>query len=70
MWAPGNDLAAEGAAALAGALGKLVHLTSLDLRCTCHGGVCVCVRGGGSRVSVCAVLCPSVCGRLWQREAV
>ena len=47
-WAPGNELGAEGAAALAGPLGKLVHLTSLNLRGTWHGGVvCVC------RVCVC-----------------
>ena len=39
---PGNDLGAEGAAALADPLGKLVHLTSLNLSSTCHGGaVCV-----------------------------
>jgi len=34
-WAPGNELGAEeGAAALAGALGKLVNLTRLSLECT------------------------------------
>ena len=38
----GNGLGAEGAAALADPLGKLVHLTSLNLSSPCHGGV-VCV---------------------------
>ena len=43
MWALGNDVGAEGAAAaLAGPLGKLVYLTSLNLGSTWHGGV-VCV---------------------------
>ena len=65
-WAPGNVLGAEGvAAALAGALGKLVHLTSLHLSCTLHGRVrCV------SRVCMHAVLCPRVRERLWQCGAV
>ena len=63
--APGNVLGAEGVAALAGALGKLVHLTSLNLGCTWHGGV-VCV----SRACVYTVPCPSVRGRFWQCEAV
>ena len=31
VWAPGNELCAEEAAALADPLGKLVQLTSLDL---------------------------------------
>ena len=44
MWTPDNDLGADWAAALADPLGKLVHLTSLNLRCTWHGGV-VCVAG-------------------------
>ena len=64
MWAPGNGLSAEGAAALAGPLGKLVHLTRLNLGGTWHGVVgcvsCVCMH---------AVPCPSVRGRLWQCEA-
>ena len=30
-WVPDNELGAQGAAALAGALGKLVSLTSLNL---------------------------------------
>ena len=50
---------------MAGPLGKLVHLTSLDLRCTWHGGV-----GCVSRVCMHAAPCPSVRGRLWQCEAV
>ena len=65
VWAPDNDLGAEGAAILAGSLGKLVHLTSLDLRCTWHGGV-----GCVLRVCMHAVPCPSVLGRLWQCGAV
>ena len=59
MWAPGNGLSAEGAAALAGPLGKLVHLTSLSLSGTWLGGV-VCVL----RVCMHAVLCPSVRGSM------
>ena len=39
VWAPGNELGAEGASALADPLGKLVHLTRLDLGGTWHGGV-------------------------------
>ena len=42
---------------MAGALGKLVHLTSLNLGCTWHGGVvCVCVACvyAGRAVSECA----------------
>ena len=31
VWGSGNELGAEGAAAVAGALSKLVNLTSLDL---------------------------------------
>ena len=31
VWGSGNELGAKGAAALAGALSKLVNLTSLDL---------------------------------------
>ena len=50
---------------MAGPLGKLVHLTSLDLSCTWHGesGVCIacCMH---------AVPCPSVRAQLWQCEAV
>ena len=43
MWALGNRLGAEGAAAaVADQLGKLVHLTRLNLHSTWHGGV-VCV---------------------------
>ena len=42
VWAPDNGLCAEGVAALAGPLGKLVYLTSLNLGSTWHGGV-VCV---------------------------
>ena len=61
VWAPDNGLGAEGAAAaLADPLGKLVHLTSLDVRGTWHGDV-VCV----SRVCMRAVRCMSVSGRLW-----
>ena len=66
MWALGNRLGAEGAAAaVADQLGKLVHLTRLNLHSTWHGGV-VCV----SRVCMHGVPCPSVRGRLWQCEAV
>ena len=65
VWAPGNELCAEEAAALADPLGKLVHLTSLNLSSPCHGGV-VCVL----RVCMHAVLCPGMRGRLWQCEAV
>ena len=59
----GNGLGAEGAAALADPLGKLVHLTSLNLGCTWHGGawgvccVCVCMP---CRVGVCVGGCGSV----------
>ena len=65
VWAPGTDLDAEAAAALADPLGKLVHLTSLDLWCMWHGGV-----GCVSRVCMHGVPCPSVRGRLWQCGAV
>ena len=65
LWAPDNELGAEGAAALADPLGELVHLTSLDLSSTWHGGV-----GCVSRVCMHAAPCPSVRGRLWQCEAV
>ena len=65
VWAPDTGLGAEGAAALAGPLGKLVHLTSLNLSCMWHGGV-VCVL----RVCMHAVLCPSVRWRVWQCGAV
>ena len=34
VWGSANELGANGAAALAGALSKLVYLTSLDLQCT------------------------------------
>ena len=34
VWAPGSCLGADGAAAVAGALSKLVNLTSLYLECT------------------------------------
>ena len=34
VWRSGNELDAEGAAAVAGALSKLVNLTSLDLEGT------------------------------------
>ena len=50
----GNGLHA-GVAALAGPLGKLVYLTSLNLGSTWHGGV-VCV----SRVCMHVVPCPSL----------
>ena len=56
--APGNGLGAEGAAALAGPLGKLVHLTSLGLRCTWHGGV------------ACVYACRAVSGCTWEAVAV
>ena len=39
VWALDTELGDEGAAALAGPLGTLVHFTSLDLGCTCL--VCV-----------------------------
>ena len=55
VWAPGNGLDAEGAAALADPLGKLVHLTSLNLSSTCHGGVgCVACVYACRAVSECA----------------
>ena len=62
VWEPDSELGAGGAAALADPLGKLVHLTRLDLRGTCHGGVvCVCMP---CRVQVCMGGCASVrlCG--------
>ena len=66
VWAPGNELGEKGAAAaLADPLGKLVHLTSLDLGGTWHGGV-----SGVSRVCMHAAPCRSVRGRLWQCRAV
>ena len=65
VWAPGNALGEEGAAALADPLGKLVHLTRLALGGTWHGGV-----GCVLRVCMHAVPCPSVLGRLWQCGAV
>ena len=46
-------------------LGKLVHLTSLEMWSTWHGGL-----AGVFRACVYAVPCPSVRGRLWQCEAV
>ena len=52
VWAPGNELGAEGAAAaLTRPLGKLVRLTSLNLGGTWHGGVGVC----------CVCVCTSEC---------
>ena len=55
LWAPGNALGAEGTAALADPLGKLVHLKSLDLRGTWHGGVeCVACVYAWRAVSECA----------------
>mgnify|MGYP000415418528 CR=1 FL=1 len=46
-WGSGNLLHADGAAVVAGALSKLVNLTSLDLQCTWHVEcvhvVCCCV---------------------------
>ena len=42
---------------MAGPLGKLVHLTSLNLGGTWHAGV-----GCVSRVCMHAMPCPSVCG--------
>ena len=46
VWGSDNGLGAEGAAAVAGALSKLVNLTSLDLEgtweCGVGGVVCVC----------------------------
>jgi len=59
VWAPGNTPGADGAAALVDSLGKLVHLTCLNLSSAWHGGV-----GCLSRVCIHAVPCPSVCGRL------
>jgi len=59
VWVPDNRLGADGAAALVDSLGNLVHLTSLNLSSTWHGGV-----GCLSRVCIQAVPCPSVCGRL------
>ena len=53
---PGNGLGAEGAAALADPLGKLVHLTRLGLGGTWHGGV-----GCLSRVCACMSCCVGVC---------
>ena len=50
---------------MAGPLGKLVHLTSLDVRGTWHGGV-----SGVSRVCMHAAPCRSVRGWLWQCWAV
>ena len=56
VWAPDNELHASGAAALADPLGKLVHLTSLNLCCTWHGesGVCVACLYACRAVSECA----------------
>ena len=55
VWAPDNRLGAEGAAALAGPLGKLVHLTSLNLSSTWHGGALgVCRVYACRAVSECA----------------
>ena len=62
MWAPDNDLGAEGAAILAGSLGKLVHLTSLDLSSTWHGGRGVCVA--------CVYACRAVSECAWAAVAV
>ena len=65
VWEPVNLLRAVGAAALTGALGKLVHLTSLNLLGTWYG-----IVGCVPRVCMHAVPCPGVRGRLWQCEAV
>ena len=47
---------------MADPLGKLVHLTSLDLSCTWHGGrgVCRMCVGMPCRVEVCVGGCGSV----------
>ena len=70
----GTRLGADGMAALAPALGKLVSLTSLNLRCTyavfrcdrvAHGRrvcVCVCAR---ARASVRLCMCVCVCASVW-----
>ena len=64
VWGSANWLRAEGAAAVASAVSKLVNLTSLDLHCTWSGWccvwvwvwVCVCVC-----LCLCLCLCVSVC---------
>ena len=61
VWAPDNGLGAGGAAALAGALGKLVQLTSLNLDGMRHGGV-VCVA--------CVYVCRAVSECAWEVVAV
>ena len=61
VWAPGTDLDAEAAAALADPLGKLVHLTSLDMSSTWHGGV-MCVA--------CVYACRAVSECAWAAVAV
>ena len=50
---------------MADPLGKLVHLTSLNLCSTWHGGVVYV-----SQMCMHAMPCPSVCGRLWRCDAV
>ena len=43
---PGNGLGAEGAAAVAPALAKMVNMTTLDLSSACVGVCgCVCMHG-------------------------
>ena len=64
-WAPGNGLGVGGASALAGPLGKLVHLTSLNLSSAWHEGVwCVVCVYMPCRIRVCVGGCGGVklCG--------
>ena len=71
VWAPGNGLGAEGAAALAEPLGKLVHLASLDLYGTWHGGVgCVACVFACRAVSECAWVAVAVRGCVADVEGV
>ena len=78
VWGSDNALGAEAAAVVAGALSKLVNLTSLDLGCTwnvewvvlCVYVVsCVCVSCGCRGRSAVCVCCVVSCVLLlsWQR---
>ena len=59
-WVPDNELGAQGAAALAGALGKLVSLTSLNLAGTWNvEWTSLCVNGVWSVWWICG--CRTAC---------